>query len=165
MKKLIFVRHGRAEELTESISDFERSLTDKGKNVSRIMAGRLREIENDPGILITSPAFRALETAFIFAREYDIDPEKVILKSVLYNNLNLNTLAGILSEIPEEINTLMLFGHNPSFTELPDRLSKGGCDFLPKSGIVCISFKSKKWKDIIREKGKQLYFLKPEKTI
>ncbi|NSW95315.1 MAG: histidine phosphatase family protein [Bacteroidales bacterium] len=165
MKKLIFVRHGRAEELTESISDFERSLTDKGKYVSKIMAGRLKEFENDPGMIITSPAFRALETALIFAREYDIDPGQILLKSDLYDRMNLNTLAGILAEIPEKINTLMLFGHNPSFTEVPDRLSKGGCDFLPKSGIVCITFKSKTWKEIIREKGKQLYFLKPEKTL
>lgn len=165
MKKLIFVRHGRAEELTEFISDFERSLTDKGKNATRIMAGRLKEIESNPGVIITSPAFRALETALIFAREYDIDPEKVILKSDLYDNLNLNTLADILSEIPQETKTLMLFGHNPSFTEIADRLSKGGCDFLPKSGVAGISFRSKTWKEVIREKGKKLYFLKPEKTI
>lgn len=165
MKKLIFVRHGRAEELTESFSDFERSLTDKGKNISRIMAGRLKEIESDPGLIITSPAFRAIETALIFAREYGVDPERVKIKSDLYDRMNLNTFAGMLSEIPEEINTLMLFGHNPAFTEVPDRLSRGGCDFLPKSGIVCITFKSKTWKEIIREKGKQLYFLKPEKTL
>lgn len=165
MKKLIFVRHGRAEELTGFISDFERSLTDKGKNVSRVMAAKLKEVENNPGIIITSPAFRALETAIIFAREYEADPEKIIIKSDLYDRMNLNTLAGIISEIPEEIETIMLFGHNPSFTEVADRLSKGGCDFLPKSGIVGILFKSKIWKEVIREKGKKLYFLKPEKTL
>ncbi|HEX7493785.1 MAG TPA: histidine phosphatase family protein, partial [Bacteroidales bacterium] len=67
MKKLIFIRHGKAEDPVHEISDFERSLTLKGKIISRLMAQRLMEKEKSPGIIVTSPAFRALETAFIFA--------------------------------------------------------------------------------------------------
>ena len=165
MKKLIFVRHGRAEELTPHLSDFERSLTVKGKTATQAMAIRLKEREKDPGIIISSPAFRALETAIIFAREFGIDPEKIILRSNIYFKLNLNTLSVILSEVSDDINIVTLFGHNPSFTEIPDRLSKSGCDFLPKSGVVCISFKSETWRGVMHEKGKQEYFLKPDKVI
>ena len=42
MKKLIFVRHGKAEE-ESGISDFERSLTLKGKVISGLMALKLAE--------------------------------------------------------------------------------------------------------------------------
>ncbi len=75
MKKLIFVRHGRAEEPTSMIPDFERSLTTKGKNISEQMAAILKTKEKDPGVFITSPAFRALETALVFARVFEINPD------------------------------------------------------------------------------------------
>jgi len=163
MKKLIFVRHGRAEEATSSFSDFERSLTTRGKVVSEEMAVILSGNEKKPDLFISSPAFRALETAMIFARVYGTDTEEVILKSSLYNRVTLKSLAEIIENIPGDAGSIILFGHNPSFTEIPDRLSKNGCDFLPKSVIVCLSFKTETWKGLVREKGKMEYFLKPEK--
>ena len=165
MKKLIFVRHGRAEEPTSSIPDLERSLTTKGKNVSEQMAKILKDKEKDAGIFVSSPAFRALETAIIFSRVFEADPDKIILKSALYSRTTLNSFADIIERVSDDINTIILFGHNPSFTEIPDRLSKEGCDFLPKSGIVCLSFKTETWKGIAHQKGKLEYFMKPEKTL
>lgn len=163
MKKLIFVRHGRAENQPLGISDFERSLTTKGKVISKTMAQRFREREPDPGLFITSPAFRALETAFIFAEEFGIKYEKILLASFLYFNVNIKSLLEMLKKIDDEINIITLFGHNPSFTEIPDRLSRKGCEFLTKTSIACISFKVKKWSDIKPDSGKTEYFLKPVK--
>ena len=99
MKKLIFVRHGKAEDAQSGISDLERSLTPKGKIISRLMAGKLREIVKSPVIIITSPAFRALETALIFAEEYEIAPEKIIINSNLYFKMNFQYLHDILSQV------------------------------------------------------------------
>ena len=165
MKKIIFVRHGRAEEPSSMVSDFERSLTAKGKHTSEQMAAKLNERETGKTIIVTSPAFRAYETALVFARVLGYDPDNIILKSSLYSRTTLNSFSGIFENLSDEISTAILFGHNPSFTEIPDRLSKSGCDFVPKSGIVCLSFKTDTWKGIVREKGTIDYFLKPEKSI
>jgi phosphohistidine phosphatase len=165
MKKLIFVRHGRAEESSSMIPDYERSLTTKGKDISEQMAQVLKKKDNVPAVLITSPAFRAYETAIIFARVLEYDPDKVILKDSLYSHATLKSFAEIVEEISDDINAAIFFGHNPSFTELPDRLSKSGIDFMPKTGIVCISFKTDTWKSIVHEKGTVDYLLKPEKTL
>ncbi len=165
MKKLIFIRHGRAEDPVPELSDFERSLTTKGKIITRLMARKLTEKENSPGVLITSPAFRALETAFIFAEEFRIKPEKIIINSNLYYKMNFKYLPEILSLISEETDSVMLFGHNPSFTEISDSLCKDGCDFMPKSGVIGISFNIKTWSDVSRNSGKTEYFLKPEKIL
>jgi phosphohistidine phosphatase len=163
MKKLIFIRHGRAEDQTSEISDFERSLTIKGKVISRQMACRFREKESDPGLFITSPAFRALETAYIFAAEFGYKPEDIIVDSGLYHKSGIKNLFEILGRIDEGINTITLFGHNPAFTELPDRLSTQGCEFVTKTSVVCISFHAGTWSEIKLDSGKQEYFLKPEK--
>lgn len=165
MKKLIFVRHGRAEEPASSVTDFERSLTNKGKSVSEQMALILKEKETIPAVLVTSPAFRAYETALVFARVLGYDPDKIILKNRLYTHATLKAFAEILDEISDDMDCVIFFGHNPSFTELPDRLSRSGIDFVPKSGIVCLSFKTDSWKGLVREKGTIEYFLKPDKTL
>lgn len=163
MKKLIFVRHGRAEEPDPDFPDFERSLTTRGKKVSEQMAKILLEKEKKPELFITSPAFRAYETAMIFARVFGLDPDEIVIKSSLYFKNGLKSFSAVIEEVDNKVDSIILFGHNPSFTEVPDRLSKTGCDFLPKSGIVCVSFRSDTWKGIFHEKGKTDYYLKPEK--
>ncbi|MCX6255272.1 MAG: hypothetical protein NTV31_12440 [Bacteroidia bacterium] len=83
----------------------------------------------------------------------------------LYYKMNFHYLPDILSLVNEDTDSIMLFGHNPSFTEIADNLCKDGCDFIPKSGIVGISFNIRKWSEIRRNKGNQDYFLKPEKVL
>jgi phosphohistidine phosphatase len=165
MKKVIFIRHGKAEDPAPEFSDFERSLTIRGKTVSRQMALKLKEKENNPGIIVTSPAFRAIETALIFAGVYGIPPEKIIINSNLYFNIDQNSFIEILKNIEEDIDTIALFGHNPSFTELPELFGKESLDVLPKSGIVCLSFRIKTWSLISRNAGNLDFFLKPKKIL
>jgi phosphohistidine phosphatase len=163
MKSLILVRHGRAEDDSPEISDFERSLTLKGKVISRLMARKLVEKEKSPGTILTSPAFRALETALIFAGEYGIIADNVIMNSNLYYKMSLQNLPAVLSIVNEDTDVVTLFGHNPSFTQITNNLCRGGCDFIPKSGVVCISFNIMTWSEIGRNNGKMEYFLIPEK--
>ena len=59
MKKLIFIRHGKAEEQNTDISDFERSLTTKGKKEVHNIALKLRVKQPSIDLFMTSPAFRA----------------------------------------------------------------------------------------------------------
>jgi phosphohistidine phosphatase len=162
MKKLILVRHGIAEDQAFEISDFERSLTNKGKTISKRMAKRLLEKESTLGVIITSTAFRALETAYIFAGEFSIKPENVIVNSNLYNKMNVNYLTDLLSTKGIKGEIVTLFGHNPAFTEITDILSKQGCDFIPKSGVVCLSFNIENWGELKHHSGYMEYFLKPE---
>jgi phosphohistidine phosphatase len=165
MKKLIFVRHGKAEESDSGISDYERSLTSKGKMISKLIAKKLREKEKSHVTIISSPAFRALETALIFAAEFDIEPEKIILNSNIYFKMNLRHLPEILTSAGEKSNTVMLFGHNPSFTEMANSLCNEGCDSMPKSGVIGLSFDINTWPEIRQKKGRQEFYLNPEKDL
>jgi phosphohistidine phosphatase len=162
MKNLIFIRHAKAEEGNSSISDFERSLTTKGKVTSLLMAGRLKEKNSFTGIIITSPAFRALETAIIFSKVLGMESNKIIMSDYIYYKMNYHYLREILSGINDEVNSVMLFGHNPSFSEITSGLCMGECDIMPKCSIAGISFSVDKWSEIKQKNGKLEYFLKPE---
>jgi phosphohistidine phosphatase len=161
MKKIILIRHGKAEDDSTEISDFERSLTLKGKVTSRLMALKLLEKEKSPGIIITSPAFRALETALIFADEYGISSDNIVMNSDIYYKMSLKNLLAILSGVREVEQVITLVGHNPSFTQIANSLSDEGCDLLPKNGVVCFSFNIMTWSEIGHNKGKMEYYLKP----
>ncbi|MGQ9621644.1 MAG: SixA phosphatase family protein, partial [Bacteroidales bacterium] len=137
MKRLIFMRHGKAESQDPGLSDFERSLTLKGKNLSHLMSVKLKEKISKPGLLISSPAFRALETALIFALEYDIKPEAIIIRSEVYYRFNEKTLLSVLESSAGESDSVVFFGHDPSFTNLANFLSGNAVGEIPKSGIVC----------------------------
>ena len=163
MKKLVFVRHGKAEDPSSGISDYERSLTLKGKIIARMMGKKLRQIEKSPVTIISSPAFRAIETALIFALEFGVDPDKIILNSNIYYKMNLKYLPDIISCAGENCETIILFGHNPSFTEIVSGLCREGCDFMAKTSIAGISFDIMKWPEIRQKSGKLEYFLKPDK--
>jgi phosphohistidine phosphatase len=161
MKRLIFIRHGKAEDGSLKSIDFERSLTTKGKDVSRRMAAKLKEKIKAPGLLVTSPAFRAIETALIFASEYEINPEKIIISSDIYYRFNEKTLLNILKDVGEEVDTVTLFGHNPSFTQLSDFLSDEACYNIPKSGIISLRFNTATWSGIKPGTGKPELYYKP----
>jgi phosphohistidine phosphatase len=163
MKKIILIRHGRAENQDPYITDFERSLTVKGKIISREMAKLFRKKEKNPGLIITSPAFRALETALIFADEFEIRLENVKMDARLCFRPGINHLFEILKSVISNYDAITLFGHNPSLTEMADRLSRDGFEFLTKTGIVCLSFPAESWAEIKLNTGNVEYFLKAEK--
>ena len=163
MKKLIFVRHGKAEAQIFEISDFERSLTAKGKYIANTMAFRLKEKESSIGVVISSPAFRAIETALIFSGIYKKPSNSIILYDSIYYSyrFNLQVLCEILSKINDEEDTVTLFGHNPSLTELVLTLSMEQYDSIPKCGIVTITFSVNSWREIGQNTGNIIYQLNP----
>jgi len=163
MKKIIFVRHGRAEEGSPEITDFERSLTTRGKTTTRQMAKKLKTKEKSIGTAVTSPAFRAYETALIFTEEFGVSSNDVILNSDFYDGINLKNLTKCISGIREEEDVITIFGHNPTISDISNDLTKEGGETMPKSGIACISFNVQTWSEVGRNKGKTEYFLKPVK--
>ena len=162
MKKLIFVRHSKAEEPSIDISDFERSLTTKGKALANTMALRLKEKEKSAGVLITSPAFRAYETAMIFARTMNVAPDEVRLCSDLYFKTNPEPFLSLLRSLDPGAGTVILFGHNPLISALGRFLSGDDTEELPKTGIISLLMPVGEWSAVSRSAGKTEFFLKPK---
>ena len=164
-RKLIFIRHGRAEDQVPEITDFERSLTSKGKQHSRLMARILKSKEKDPGTIITSPAFRAIETALIFCREYDISPDTIRISSDLYFGMEHEEFMPFLGKQDDKKHTITFFGHNPLITEMAAFFASDEPEVLPKTGIFCVSFEAASWSDIEPESGKTEFFLVPKSLL
>ncbi len=160
-RKLIFIRHSKAEDQSPEISDFERSLTIKGKVHSRLMAEILRTKGEEPGRVISSPAFRALETALIFCREYGISASEIRLSPELYHGLSEAEFLPFIRKQDDSDHTVTLFGHNPLITGMAAFFAADEPDVLPKTGIYCLEFEVGSWSEVEPESGRTLYFLTP----
>ena len=161
-RRLIFIRHAKAEEQASGISDFERSLTIKGKVDSKLMAQILKAQGEHPGKVLSSPAFRALETALIFSREFGISTRSVELCPELYFEIEPEEFLQFIRKQNDEANTITMFGHNPLITEMAAFFAADEPDGLPKAGIFCVSFNAGSWSEIEPESGTTEYFLKPK---
>lgn len=164
MKKLIFVRHGKAEDNDSLSSDFLRSLTTKGKDVSVQMAKRLAKREKGDITIVTSPAFRAIETAIIFAGVVKTPYNSIILNEAIYGSFGIDKLISILLDAGDENSTVAIFGHNPSFSLLVNQLSGSNRGFMPKSGVACFEFDVQSWEKISEANAKNTFFLTPDGT-
>jgi len=164
-RRLIFIRHAKAENQTPEITDFERSLTAKGKRDSRLMARILKSKEKNPGTVITSPAFRAIETAIIFCREFDVSPDRMVIMSELYSGLEPEGFLPLIAEQDDDVHTLTIFGHNSLITEMAAFFAADEPKVLPKTGVFCVSFNTARWSDIKPESGRTEYFLVPKSLL
>jgi phosphohistidine phosphatase len=155
MKTLHIVRHGKSSWDLPGISDIDRPLIEKGVQNNYVMAERLKAKFEKPQLILSSPAIRAIHTAIIFARILNVSVEFIQFRNNIYES-EPSFIFEIIEEAPININNLMIFGHNPTFTDFANHFLIPKIDNLPTSGIVSLQFNSKNWhiknvKPILRE--------------
>jgi phosphohistidine phosphatase len=150
-KQLIIVRHGKSSWKYESIADIDRHLKERGIHDAYAMAERLKDHQIYPDTIISSPAPRALHTALIFARALNHPLSELYLQDIFYNGDKHDVLE-VIGETPEETATLMIFGHNPTFTDLANTFISEELDKLPTAGMAVIEIEGTGWSDL--ENGK-----------
>ncbi len=77
-----------------------------------------------PGLIVTSDARRARQTAQIVAEELGLE-ERITLEPEIYN-AELDTLLRILRGLPDAAECVLMVGHNPGFTALGEALTGEG---------------------------------------
>lgn len=165
MKRLIFIRHGKAEEAVREISDYERSLTHRGKTASRLVAVKLAETGVEIDLFVASPAFRAIETALIFTDVFQVNPAELKLERGIYYYNDIDRVLLNLQMSNDDVNTIALFGHNPLFTDMCDSLCGDGHEYISTSTAVVITFHADSWGEIGFGKGTRDLVLKPDKEL
>lgn len=153
MKTVYLVRHATAVERESSQKDLERPLSEKGREESKKMAQRFKQITSAPEIWISSHAQRALETAYIFAEAFHIPEQKVIVEKKIYDESAGSRLLSILQTLEEPAKSCVLFGHEPTLSELAALLVSHYSAPLPKTGILGVIFPHTKWSYIEPAQG------------
>jgi len=145
MKRLVLVRHGKADQSGNIESDFERTLIKKGQKDARIIAGVLKDLDVKPDLLLTSDAYRAVETAEIFAEVMGLEADFIKREHFLYEGYTTGQLVDFIVENGDDKNTIFVFGHNPFISQTGIRLSKNFHQSFPTSGCLGLKFDTSTW--------------------
>lgn len=163
MKTVYLVRHGKAVSMDSGIPDFERTLMERGENDAELIGERLKELKVNPSLIISSPAPRALASAKLIARQLGYLQKSIRTRKSLYYQED-DALINVINEIDDNLDSIMVIGHNPSFTDFAQSYTKDFKADIPTCGVVGIRFKTNKWKEISRSQGKLKLFVYPEKV-
>lgn len=147
MRLLTLVRHAKSSWADAELSDFERPLNERGRRDAPRMAAHLRERIGIPDRLISSPALRAITTARVFAAHFGIADDAVQHDARIYE-ATPDTLLRIVNELEDEDQHVMLFGHNPGFSELAHRLATCPFDQMPTCAAAHLALPIEHWWEI-----------------
>lgn len=114
MKRLILMRHGDAPNVKEG--DRFRLLSEKGMKQSRDAGNFLVRANVIPDLIYVSPVERTMKTLECLASAFKKTPLTEI-QIGLYAAPKERIL-NIIEKCPEDINTLLVIGHNPGISEL-----------------------------------------------
>lgn len=161
MKKLFVIRHAKSDQSFFG-DDFDRPLNERGKTDAPVMAKRLLDTKIKIDALVSSPAKRARKTAEAFARVLNIPEGEIIFISELYH-ASAETFYQVISGLPDNINTVALFSHNPGITTFVNSLDTAGrTDNMPTCAMFGIEADITNWADFKRCTKKFLLFDYPK---
>lgn len=108
------MRHGPAEDYASSGRDFDRALTPSGRDRVRAVAKKLREMDEAPKVVVSSPLVRAQQTADIVARELGLHGMETE-RDLAPGGDNIGFVRKAASHGRRRV---MIVGHEPDLSEL-----------------------------------------------
>lgn len=158
MKNLILVRHAKSS-WDYNLSDINRPLEKRGVSDAQSVSMEFKKQTVHFEKVFSSPANRALTTCKIFLNALDISENSLIIKEQLYD-FSGEKVVDFIGSIDDNLNSIMIFGHNYAFTSITNRFGSIFIDNLPTSGLVWLQFEIDKWTDI--KYGTTKLILKPK---
>lgn len=136
MKTIYFIRHAKSSWDDIMLQDHDRPLNNRGKRDAPYMAERLDSLGLRPDGLLSSTARRARETADAFRKQMEIPAANCQFDKVLYHAWP-TAIETRIKQLPNKWQTVLLFGHNPGYTDLANQLQhQGFIGNVPTCGII-----------------------------
>jgi len=164
MKVVYFIRHAKSSWEDMSLRDIDRPLNPRGKRDAPFMAKLLKGKGVLPNAIISSPANRAHTTASVFAAELDIKKEDIRIKEAIYEAYTDDVLE-VLRSLENDLNTVLIFGHNPTFTSLSNMFTTEYIANVPTCGITRVECTSDDWADFGKDNSKLTDFYYPKQYL
>ncbi|HSL89620.1 MAG TPA: phosphohistidine phosphatase SixA [Ignavibacteriaceae bacterium] len=154
---LYLIRHSIAEKISPVKNDFNREITQEGKDLLKDAASYWKKIIQGFDLIIVSPLTRAVQTSDIIADSFGYNRE--VIKD---NNLATGAKTSALIEILNTygLENIACIGHQPDLSfHVSNLISNNGCVLhFPPAAICKIRFTgSAKF-----SKGELIYLIPPE---
>ncbi len=134
-RRLILLRHGDALWPSDGQNDRDRPLSATGRRQVATIAEALKQRDWLPEKILSSPATRAYETTQAILATHDVSVE---VCATLYEGA-LRDVQQLLREISADVHTLLLVGHNPTFSHLAGLLTGLRISLSPANATLLTS--------------------------
>ena len=160
MKKIIIVRHAKSSWEHPGLKDIERPLNERGLRDAPKMGQRLYDLGIRPDLLVSSPARRTWHTAQFFAQALQYNDN---IQSVpqLYIARPEDILE-LIRELDPVLNEVIIFGHNPTLTDLINYFAETHISNVPTCGIGVLEAEVDDWQAFVPATARLRHFLYPK---
>jgi len=166
-KILYILRHAKAETGSAQQDDHDRHITQVGVDAARAMGLHFSRQGVRPDYVICSTAARARETWAMVCEAYGRDvpmecSDRLYLASV-------NETMQLVAQTNEDVQRLLIVGHNPGLHQFSLKLAKSGGDEVmdtigikfPTCAFATVALGDAPWKDIAHTHGELKAFVTP----
>lgn len=160
-KTVLLLRHGKSDWNADYGQDHDRPLSPRGRRASRAMGRWLAEMGPLPDLILCSTAVRARSTCIIAcetgAWQSDVQYERGLYYAVPKD------LIHYMQEVPDQIETVMLVGHQPTWSMTAALLSNQPVSSFPTASMARIDLPVEKWKRSAPGTGKLIWHQFPKR--
>jgi phosphohistidine phosphatase len=160
------MRHAKSEWHSAAKSDFDRPLNQRGSKDAACMGQYLQQQNIKPGLVLSSSAERAKQTALAVVDALHMNPDQILFNKDLYL-ADRPTLLKILHSVPDATDSVLLVAHNPGLDDLvewlapePPSLSESGK--LMTTAAIAMFAVPKPWAKLKRNTTRLVQLLRPK---
>jgi phosphohistidine phosphatase len=143
-RRIWLLRHAKSDWADAHIKDHDRPLNNRGRRSAAQVATTLHREKIHLDLVLVSTARRAVDTA----NHLDLP---ITRDSALYN-ASADDLVRRLREVPADVMSVMLVGHNPGIEELALRF--GDDDGMSTAALLAFDVEADTWADLRAEGAK-----------
>ncbi|MFE0404878.1 MULTISPECIES: histidine phosphatase family protein [Streptomyces] len=153
LRRLVVLRHAKSA-WPDELPDHERPLAARGRRDAPVAGRLLAEADCLPDLALCSTAVRARQTWDLACAQWGTPPP-VRHDRRLYA-AGVPDLLAVVHQVPPEVGTLLLVGHNPGLEELVLDLAGDGLDDLldevgtkfPTAAAAVLAWHGPAWRDL-----------------
>ncbi len=159
-KTLMLLRHAKSSWKDKNLKDFDRPLKKKGEETAELIGKIISHGEFSPDIVLSSPAKRSRETSEIVSKYADFKGSTQFVDAFYMGEPG--DYINALRELPSEVKSVMVVGHNPGLEALLQML-EGKVNALSTGALSVLELELSNWSDLNSSTvGKLIKFWDPD---
>ena len=159
MKRLLLLRHAKSSWDDPNLADFDRPLNERGVAAAALIGELMAGKGYVPDEIVSSPAKRAVRTATLVKESAGFD-SPIRLDDRIYE-ASPQTLTKVASECRNDLQSVMMVGHNPGFEGFVAVLT-GTAESMPTASLAIIDLDIESWSDLMGGLGKAAEVIRPK---
>lgn len=169
MRRLLLLRHAKAERLQSGGRDHDRILAKRGRDDAAAVGAYLVRHKLIPDQALVSTSARTRETWTLVAKAFAAKTPPVEFEETIYE-ASPEAILKAVRTTEQAAKTLLVVGHNPGMQQLASMLIASGdvearqrlLEEFPTSAIAMISFAVQDWESLHANGGRLEHFVTPQ---